>query len=136
MTPTEVVLAYIDAVNSQSIDKLVGLLTPDHTFTDSLGKKIPGRRHMRDAWLGYFKNVPDYRITVTETFEEGDRVMIVGVAGGTYRSTGLSEAEERWEIPAAWRGKVDGHRLAEWAAFVDHGPLRLAILRAGAAEPA
>lgn len=131
MSPTEVVLAFIDAINSQSIDRIVGLMTPDHLFTDSLGKEIPGRRYMRDAWLGYFKLVPDYRITVAETFAEGDRVVVVGRAGGTFSPDGQLRPENRWQLPAAWRGRVDGHRVAEWNAFVDHEPLREAMRRAG-----
>jgi len=129
MTPTEIVLDFIDAINGQNVDKLVGLMTPDHKFTDSLGREIPGRRYMRDAWLGYFKAVPDYRIIVVETFTDGDRVMVVGSAGGTYTKDGELRPENRWQVPAAWRGQLSGHRVATWSAYIDHEPLRQIMLR-------
>ncbi|MBI4703591.1 MAG: nuclear transport factor 2 family protein [Deltaproteobacteria bacterium] len=132
MTPIETALAFVDAINRQHIDKLVGLMTPDHRFTDSLGKVIPGRRHMRDAWLGYFAIVPDYNIVVAETYADQSRVVVIGTASGTYSRDGELRLENRWVIPAAWRAVVDGDRVAEWNAFVDHEPLREAMRRAAA----
>jgi limonene-1,2-epoxide hydrolase len=127
MTPTETVLQFIDAINAQNINKIVGLLTPEHRFTDSLGKVIDGRRHVRDAWQGYLAIVPDYRIEVTETYADGPRVVVLGTAAGTYLKDCRLISDRSWKIPAAWRGVVADGRLSEWQAYVDHEPLRKAM---------
>ena len=127
MTAIETVLEFIEAINAHNINKIVGLLTPDHRFTDSLGKVIDGRRHVRDAWQGYFAIVPDYRIEVAETYADGQRLVVLGTAAGTYIKDCRLISDRSWKIPAAWRGVVAGHRLAEWQAYVDHEPLRKAM---------
>jgi len=124
MTPSEIALEFAAAVNAQHIDKMVGLMTPDHTFVDSLGKVIPGRAAMRDAWLGFFEIVPDYAITIDETLEKGPVVVLVGTAGGTFSRDGKLSPQNRWKVPAAWKAVVEGARLTEWRAFVDNEPLR------------
>jgi ketosteroid isomerase-like protein len=124
MKPSEIVLEFVAAVNDQHIDKMVGLMTPDHTFVDSLGKVIPGRRAMRDAWLGFFDIVPDYSITVDETLEKELVVVLMGTASGTYSRDGDISPHNCWEVPAAWKAVIEGARIAEWRAFVDNEPLR------------
>jgi ketosteroid isomerase-like protein len=124
MRPSEIVMQFVEAVNDQHIDKMVGLMTPDHRFVDSLGKEIPGRRAMRDAWLGFFDIVPDYTITVEETLEHAQTVVILGKAGGTYSKDGDLPPQNCWQVPAAWKAVVDGARITEWRAFVDNEPLR------------
>lgn len=131
MTPVETVLEFVDGINHQHIEKMVGLMTPDHQFTDSLGKQIPGRRHMRDAWQGYFKIIPDYHVEVQATLDRGDSVVIIGSAAGTFTSDGTLRVDEHWCVPAAWRAVVQNSRIAEWHAYVDNEPLRQAMRRAG-----
>jgi hypothetical protein len=111
------------------VDKIIGLMTPDHCFTDSLGNEIPSRRAMRDAWLGYLEMVPDYRIDVEEVFEKEDSVVIVGKASGTYSPDGCLDPRNRWSMTAAWRGKVKQGRVHRWQVFADNQPLRGLIRR-------
>ena len=127
MKPTETALEFVDAVNHQHIDKMVGMMTPDHLFTDSLGNSIPGRRAMRDAWLGYFRMVPDYQIEVRETFVKGRVVLAVGTAGGTFVPEGSTSGEERFNIQAVWRAVVERDRISAWQVFADNEPLRALI---------
>ena len=131
MTPTETVREFVAAINSQHLDKMVGLMTPDHRFTDSLGNEIQGRMAMRDAWIAYFKMNPDYTVTVRETFSSDDLVMVVGSAGATYSAGGDPLPEDRWTVPAAWRAVVKDGRIVAWQAFVDNEPLRRVMRRHG-----
>ena len=131
MEPTETVLEFVKAINTQHIEKMVGMMTPDHCFVDSLGNRIPNRRAMRDAWLSYFKTIPDYRIDLRESYANDDTVMVVGTASGHYSRDGRLEPQNHWQVPAAWRAIVDGARIAEWQAFVDNEPLRRVMRACG-----
>jgi ketosteroid isomerase-like protein len=131
MTPTETVLEFVRAINARHIDKIVGMMTPDHTFVDPGGNAIPGRRAMRDAWLGYFEMVPDYLIEVEESLAAGQTVVVLGAASGTYSKDGCLDPRNHWDAPAAWRAEVEDERISRWQVFADLEPLRRIMRTSG-----
>jgi ketosteroid isomerase-like protein len=117
MEPTDAVRAFVNAINHQSADEIAEFMTEDHVFTDSLGTAVRGRDRMRAGWASYFQMVPDYTITIEETFSDGAVVILLGMARGTY-------VGKTWSTPAAWRAKVHDDRVAEWRVYADNEPLR------------
>jgi hypothetical protein len=71
--------------------------------------------------------VPDYAISVDETYSDGSVVVMVGKAGGSYAPKGVQTAESRWETPAALRVRVENGRVAEWRVYADNEPIRRLI---------
>jgi ketosteroid isomerase-like protein len=122
--PTAIAHAFVNAINRRSPEEIAGLMTGDHVFIDSLGTRIAGREQMKKGWEGYFGMVPDYAITVDETFADGPVVVMLGSAQGTYSSGGPLRPENRWQTPAAWRVVVRGSQVAEWRVYVDNEPIR------------
>jgi uncharacterized protein (TIGR02246 family) len=116
--------AFVNAINHQNPEEIAGLMTEDHVFIDSLGTRIAGRDEMQKGWQGYFKMVPDYTITVDETFADGPVVVMLGSAQGTYSSGGPLKPENRWQAPGAWRAVVRGSSIAEWRVYADNEPIR------------
>jgi ketosteroid isomerase-like protein len=131
MTNTEVVLAFVNAINCRDVDELCRLMTDDHLFMDAGGAQYRGRETMRSGWLGYFSMVPDYRIEVQETFADGQVVIVVGIARGTYSPDGNLDPSDRWSTPAAWRAVVAGRHIAAWQVFADNEPIRQIMRRYG-----
>ena len=138
-SPAEVATAFVDAINRQDVEALVGLMTPDHQFTDSLGNTARGTGSMREGWTLYFQMVPDYQLAVEETYTNGSTVVMLGTAGGTYshgfesvRATGMptilpdgtSDVLNRWQTPAAVRARIEAGKVAEWRIFADNEPIR------------
>ncbi len=123
MQPTDIVSAFVNAINHQSVDLIAELMTEDHVFTDSLATAVRGRDKMRAGWASYFRMVPDYTIAVEETFCDGSVVILLGLARGTY-------AGEAWSTPAAWRAQVRDDRVAEWRVYADNEPLRQLMRKA------
>jgi ketosteroid isomerase-like protein len=115
---------FVRAINRQDVDALVPLMTPDHTFTDSLGNTVAGRDRMRAGWAGYFGMVPDYSITIEESYGDGDVVVLLGVAQGTYKSKDGLVQENRWHTPIAVRARVEDGHVAAWRVYADNGPQR------------
>jgi ketosteroid isomerase-like protein len=99
--PVDVVLQFEQRINSHSAEGVCALLTPDSVFIDSLGNKMQGTEKSRAGWEGYFKMVPDYLISHTEIFGQGDTVAMFGVAQGTYSKDGRIVKENFWKTPAA-----------------------------------
>lgn len=124
MTPTELVLRFVGAVNRGSVDEIAALLAEDHLFIDSGGAEYRGRDTMREGWAAYLSMVPDYTIAVSETLASGDTVVVLGTASGTYAPDGARDPNNRWSTPGAWRAVVAGDRLAVWQVFADNEPLR------------
>jgi uncharacterized protein (TIGR02246 family) len=125
--PRAILQAFVNAINRQSPEEIASLMTEDHAFIDSLGTKVVGREAMKKGWKGYFGMVPDYTITVEETFGEGPVVVMIGTAQGTYSSGGPAKPENRWHTPAAWRAVVRGTLIAEWRVYADNEPIRRLI---------
>jgi uncharacterized protein (TIGR02246 family) len=135
MTPADVVLAFIDAINGRDVDSLCRLMTDDHLFVDSGGAEHRGRETMRSGWHGYFAMVPDYTIEVQEVVADGPVVVVVGTARGTYAADGKLDPANRWSTPAAWRAEMTGRRVATWQVFADNEPLRQIMRRYGEGTP-
>lgn len=74
---------------------------------------------MTDAWLDYFTMIPDYRITVTETFSSAGTVMLAGGAEGTFVQDRILRPENHWRVPAAWRAVIVGDKVALWQVYVN-----------------
>lgn len=123
MNPVEIVLQFMEQVNRHDVDRLVGMMTGDHVFIDSLGQAVHGREKMRAAWQGYFSFCPDYWISHEEIFANGERVAVFGAAGGTIAANGKLTVENKWRTPAAWLAIVEGDLVKEWRVYADNKPV-------------
>ena len=127
MNVEEVALAFVDAINHANVDRLAALMTDEHAFIDSDGSRTIGRESMRKAWSQYFSMMPDYRVTVEETFRSGETMVLIGTATGTYAPAGQPHAGRRWSVPAAWRAVVSADQVAVWQVFVNPEPILAAM---------
>jgi|SRR6267142_7237196 len=80
--PIEVVLQFEQLINDGNAEGICSLMTTDGEFVDSLGNRIQGTEKLRAAWRGYFKMVPNYSISHSEIFANGNTVAVFGSARG------------------------------------------------------
>src|SRR5262249_30247969 len=99
MTPKETVLAFVDAINAQDVDRLGELMADDHRVFDPHGNQVTGREPMLAGWRGYFEWFPDYQIEVNDIFERDHEFAMFGFAGGSFKGN----ADRTWRLPAAWK---------------------------------
>jgi ketosteroid isomerase-like protein len=131
MTSTEVVSAFVNAIDCRDIEMLCRLMTDDHLFVDAGGMQYRGRETMRSGWLGYFSMVPDYTIEMQEAVADGPVVIVVGTASGTYSPDGNLDPADRWSTPGAWRAVVASGHVAVWQVFADNEPIRQIMRKYG-----
>ncbi|MEO8209803.1 MAG: Type 1 glutamine amidotransferase-like domain-containing protein [bacterium] len=117
------VLSFVEKVNEQDVEGMAKLMSEDHTFIDSSGLMITGKKEMTEAWKGFFKWFPDYEITVLNTLITNDSVAMFGIANGTFDSNDATE-KDKFEIPAAWRAKVKDKLITEWQVCADNESVR------------
>jgi len=120
----------VEAINAHDPAAIVALTTADHRFIDSLGNRIEAEK-LAAAWQGYFRMVPDYRIVVTRWIADGDTVVALGTASGTFASDGTIRPENAWSTPAAWRAAIRDGKVAEWQVYADNEPIREIMRRGG-----
>lgn len=128
LNPIAAVLQFEQAINSRNPEAICSLMTSDGEFIDSLGNRIQGTGKLRAAWTGYFKMVPDYSISHSEVFADGNTAAVFGSAQGTFSNDGTLPRENFWKTPAAWRAVVKDNKIAVWQVFADNEPIR-AIMR-------
>jgi ketosteroid isomerase-like protein len=124
----QVVLKFEALINGRNADAIVALMTGDAEFIDSLGNSLRGGENLRSAWAAYFKMVPDYSISHSEIFADGNTVAVFGSAQGTFTKDGQLTKENIWKTPAAWRAVVKDSKIAVWHVYADNEPIR-AIMR-------
>ncbi len=122
--PVDTVLAFLEQINARNVDGLCALMTEDHVFLDGLGNRMQGREVMRNGWAGYFRMFPDYRVSHTDIFSEGDVVAAFGSAEGTLAVKEELPKENHWSVPAAWRAVVRDGLIAEWQVYADNQKAR------------
>lgn len=123
MTTRETVEAFVAAINSGDCRRVAELMSEDHVFVDSLGKRVEGRAWMSEGWRSYFALFPDYRLSVERMLVEGEEALLHGRASATLHRDGAAVSGGRWEIPAAWRAVVRDGRIASWQVFADNKPV-------------
>jgi ketosteroid isomerase-like protein len=126
--PINVVLKFEQLINSRHAEAVCSLLTLDSVLIDSMGNRTEGASKLHPAWEGYFNIVPDYTISHSEVFANGNLVALFGSAQGTFSKDGKLRKEDFWKTPAAWRAVVNDGKIALWQVFADNEPLR-AIMR-------
>jgi ketosteroid isomerase-like protein len=122
--PVDTVLAFLEQINARNVDGLCALMTEDHVFLDGLGNRMQGKEVMRKGWAGYFRMFPDYRVSHTDIFSEGDVVAAFGSAEGTLAVKEELPKENHWSVPAAWRAVVRDGLIAEWQVYADNQSAR------------
>jgi ketosteroid isomerase-like protein len=127
-SPETIARAFVQAINRHDPAALAGMMTAGHRFIDSLGNVVEGRDKMRAGWAGYFRMVPDYTISIDETFCDRSIVAMFGKAQGTYTADGElrpeSSEKNRWQTPAAFRAVIEDGKLSEWRVYADNDPIR------------
>jgi len=112
--PVDTVLAFLEQINARNVDGLCTLMTDDHVFLDGLGNRMQGRKSMRKGWAAYFRMFPDYRVSHTDVFSQGDVVAAFGSAEGTLAVKG--------ELP--WSAVVRDGLIVEWQVYADNQSAR------------
>ena len=69
-TAADIAQRFVERINAHDVEGLVALMTPNHRFVDSLGAATQGQAPLRAAWQGYFRMVPDYKLTIERTLTD------------------------------------------------------------------
>ena len=119
MTPTEIALAFVDAINSKNIGRLAELMTVDHKFIDGDGSEHVGKDQMKIGWKQHFDLIPDLTLSVSKQFEDKDTVILIGRSNGTIIQNGELKPENSWQVPSVWRVLVKSDKVAEWQLYAN-----------------
>jgi ketosteroid isomerase-like protein len=116
---TEVVGAFIAAINRRSPAEIAELMAENYTFVDSTGVVESGRQKMSAGWKEFFRLFPDYAMQVETILVQGEVVAVFGSVSGTYNGKRGLVSENNIAMPAAWRGVVQNGKVARWQVYAD-----------------
>jgi ketosteroid isomerase-like protein len=112
-------IRFNDCINAGDLDGLEGLMTADHTFTDTGGTAFRGKDACMEAWRGFFQAYPGYRNIFSTFATSGEAVTMAGKS----QCPGHPELEG----PALWSAVARGGRVAEWHVYEDTAVTRRAL---------
>ena len=119
MTPVDVALTFVDAINRKDIELLAELMTVDHKFIDGDGSEHAGKDPMKVGWTEHLALIPDLTLSVSETYEANDTVVLLGWSSGTLVQDGQLKPENAWRVPCAWRVVVESEKVAVWQLYAN-----------------
>ena len=119
MNPIEVAHAFVDAINSREIERLAELMTADHKFIDGDGSEHVGKESMQEGWRQHLELIPDLTLFVSDTFEQGETVVLLGWSSGTFVQDGELKSANSWRVPCAWRVVVSSQKIAVWQLYAN-----------------
>jgi steroid delta-isomerase-like uncharacterized protein len=118
MTPAEVALAYVDALNAHDPDAVVALVTERfvNEHTSLTGRSLTGRAAYQAALLSFFEMLQGLRYEVEDVVADGSRVFVA------YTLTGFGVGPDAIRRPISVRGvfrfRIAGdkvaHRIDYW----------------------
>jgi len=114
-----IVQAFNNAINEGNVELLSGLMTEDHTFVDASGAAHSGIKEMTEGWKVFFSMFPDYKNNFESILQDGQLVVALGTACGTYNGNRGLVPENRIEWVAAWKAIVENDKIKLWQVYAD-----------------
>src|SRR6476469_11234580 len=115
----EVVKGAVDAFNAHELDRYLSFLAPEFEYVDHMGAVAEvegsGIDAIRRQVEGWFDAFPDFRASVGEFIDAGDRVVSVTTWQGTGAGSGLPYYQEAAEVLTV----RDGNIIRAELGFVD-----------------
>jgi ketosteroid isomerase-like protein len=115
----QIVLEFIEAINKHDVEHIYEMLPDEHVFIDSQGLEFAGKEMMKKGWGDYFEIFPDYKIELTEYFENGNSHALFGYASGSYKGNKEDDPDCFWKLPAAWRAVIENGKIKLWQVYAD-----------------
>jgi limonene-1,2-epoxide hydrolase len=119
VTPIEVAMAFVEAINSKDIDRIASLMTNDHRFIDGDGSEYKGRDRMTTGWREHLELIPNLTLSISQHFEDNETVVLLGWSSGTIVHNGELKQENSWRVPCAWRVVVEAEKVAIWQLYAN-----------------
>lgn len=116
---SQIILSFINAINSHQPDMIGDLITAEHTFTDALNNSVKGKEQVVKAWRNYLDMFPDFTIQVSEIIQAETCYAVFGFAQATYRNQTNEENSNFFHLPASWRVVVENNKIQQWQVYCD-----------------
>ncbi len=115
----KIVLSFNNAINEGNIELLSSLMAEDHTFIDVSGTAHTGVKEMTEGWEDFFRMFPDYKNNFENILQDGNLVVALGTACGTYNGNRGLIPENRVRWTAAWKAIVENDKIKLWQVYAD-----------------
>jgi len=115
----EIVQSFNNAINEGNVELLSSLMAEDHTFVDASGTPHSGVKEMTEGWKDFFRMFPDYKNNFENILQDGNLVVALGTACGTYNGNRGLIPKNRIEWTAAWKALVENDKIKVWQVYTD-----------------
>jgi ketosteroid isomerase-like protein len=120
MTAHEIVMTFVKAINDHDVEKIYELMAEDHVFIDGYGDRHVGKIGMKEGWQVYYQMFPDYKIEISDLFEQKSTFGLFGHASGTYKNLKDNSTSNFWKTTAAWKAVIENKKIKHWQVYCDY----------------
>ena len=111
--------SFNNAINEGNVELLSSLMAEDYTFIDAGGAAHSGVKEMTEGWRDFFRMFPDYKNNFESILQDGNLVVALGTASGTYNGNRGLVPENRIKWTAAWKAIVENDKIKLWQVYAD-----------------
>ena len=86
-------------------------MAEDHTFADASGAAHSGIKEMIEGWKDFFLMFPDYKNNFEYILQDGNLVVTLGTACGTYNGNRRLIPENQIKWTAAWKAIIENDKI-------------------------
>ena len=115
----KIVQSFNNAINEGNVDLLSSLMAEDHTFVDASGAAHSGVKEMTEGWKDFFRMFPDYKNNFENILQDGNLVVALGTACGTYNGNRGLIPENQIKWTAAWKAIIENDKIKVWQVYTD-----------------
>ena len=114
-----IVQSFNNAINEGNVEMLSSLMAEGHTFIDASGAAHSGVKEMTEGWKDFFRMFPDYKNNFENILQDGNLVVALGTASGTYNGNRGLIPENHIKWTAAWKAIVENGKIKVWQVYTD-----------------
>ncbi len=124
--PKDVAISYVWAINTGKSKNVVSLMTEQHTQSVFGNVERGDHDYWSDAWNGYYKLFPDYKIYPESVHNRGEEIIIIGSSDGTMsehakatlkHDDGTPMTKEELQGPAIWSAITNNGFIERWSIY-------------------
>jgi len=115
----KIVQSFNNAINQGNVDSISSLMAEDYTFIDASGTAHSGVKEMTEGWKDFLNMFPDYQNNFEHILQDGNLVVALGTASGTYNGNRGLIPENRIKWTAAWKAIVENDKIKLWQVHAD-----------------
>ncbi len=108
---TELILKFVQAINTKNLQEMAELLTDDHTFNTAGKGSYKGIPESIATWKSLFDMYPDYQFEIENQVHHSNTIAVFGIASSKQTNMQANNDTALWSESVAWKILTEDEKI-------------------------